>query len=99
MVQGSDEGDKRDWYQEAITKDVWFGSRIKRVIYEGESKYQRVQILETGSFGRCLVLDGKTQSSEADEFVYHEALVHPVMVGHPRPEAMPCRNRVCHPAI
>jgi spermidine synthase len=88
VLQDSGEADKRGWYQEAITKDLWFGSRIKRVIYEGQSRYQRVQVLETGSFGRCLVLDGKTQSAEADEFVYHEALVHPVMVGHPRPETV-----------
>ena len=42
--------------------------------------------MDTLDFGRTLVLDGKTQSSEADEFVYHEALVHPAMVTHPNPE-------------
>ena len=35
--------------------------------------------------GRCLLLDGKTQSAEADEFIYHEGLVHPAMVTHPNP--------------
>ena len=28
-------------------------------------------------FGTTLVTDGKTQSAEHDEFVYHESLVHP----------------------
>ena len=88
MLPDSDESDRRDWYYEAITPDLRFGSRVTRVIYDGQSRYQRVQVLETGSFGRCLVLDGKTQSAEADEFVYHEALVHPAMVNHPRPEAV-----------
>jgi spermidine synthase len=44
-----------------------------------------VQVLDTFDFGRCLILDGKTQSSEADEFVYHEALVHPALVTHSNP--------------
>lgn len=30
-------------------------------------------------FGRTLVTDGKTQSAEHDEFVYHESLVHPAL--------------------
>src|SRR2546430_9242325 len=33
--------------------------------------------METGSYGKCLVLDGRIQSSQHDEFIYHEALVHP----------------------
>ena len=43
-------------------------------------------MVETQDFGLCLVLDGKVQSSLVDEFIYHEALVHPAMVTHPRPE-------------
>jgi len=35
-----------------------------------------------------LVLDGKIQSSEADEFIYHEALVQPAMLTHPHPEVV-----------
>jgi spermidine synthase len=59
---------------------------IKERIYSGRSKFQSVDIINTGSFGICLVLDGKIQSSEADEFIYHEALVHPAMLTHPQPE-------------
>jgi len=32
------------------------------------------------------MLDGKIQSSEVDEFIYHEALVQPSMITHPCPE-------------
>jgi spermidine synthase len=59
---------------------------IKERIYSGRSKFQSIDIINTGSFGICLVLDGKIQSSEADEFIYHEALVHPAMLTHPQPE-------------
>ena len=34
----------------------------------------------------CLVLDGKMQSAAADEFVYHESLVHTAMLSHPDPK-------------
>lgn len=51
-----------------------------------QTLFQKVEILDTFSYGRCLVLDGKMQSSEVDEFVYHEALVHPAMLTHPNPK-------------
>jgi len=46
-----------------------------------------MEILETASYGKCLVLDGRIQSSVADDFIYHETLVHPAMVLHPGPES------------
>ena len=73
------------WYLEHLTPDLVQASSVQQVIYEGDTPYQHVQVLETGSFGRMLVLDGKTQSSEADEWVYHEALVQPVMLAHANP--------------
>src|SRR5213595_3179097 len=42
-------------------------------------------IVETASYGKLLVLDGRIQSSQADEFIYHEALVHPGMLATDRP--------------
>ena len=35
---------------------------------------------------QVLLLDGKAQSAEADEFVYHECLVHPALLLHPNPK-------------
>lgn len=62
--------------------------RIKDVVHTGKTSFQAVDILDTDAFGRCLVLDGKTQSTEADEHIYHEALVHPAMVLHPKPRSV-----------
>jgi spermidine synthase len=74
------------WYLEYITSELIQSAGVRRIIYDGQTPYQKVQVLETGPFGRCLVLDGKTQSSESDEFAYHEGLVHPVMVAHSSPQ-------------
>jgi spermidine synthase len=78
--------DKHRCFSDYISPDLTVLHSIKKRIYSGRTKFQSVEIIDTGSFGVCLVLDGKIQSSEADEFVYHEALVHPVMLAHPRPE-------------
>lgn len=45
-------------------------------------------IVETGAYGRALVLDGKWQSCTGDEFLYHEPLVHPACVCHGSPETV-----------
>src|SRR5438132_332485 len=36
--------------------------------------------METAAYGKLLVLDGRIQSSQAEDFIYHEALVHPGML-------------------
>lgn len=74
-----------NWFIEFITPDIIQQFSISDILYTGKTKFQSVQIIETPAFGKCLVLDGKIQSSEADEFIYHEALVHPPLIAHPHP--------------
>ncbi len=76
------------WHFEYITPDLIQGERVERVIAEGDSAFQHYLIQDTALFGRSLVLDDKTQSTALDEFVYHEALVHPAMVAHPAPRTV-----------
>jgi spermidine synthase len=78
--------DKHRCFSDYISPDLTVLHSIKERVYSGRTKFQSVDIINTGSFGVCLVLDGKIQSSEADEFIYHEALVHPAMLTHPHPE-------------
>ncbi len=58
---------------------------IKNEVYCGNTEFQKIEIVDTFNFGRCLILDGKIQSTEMDEYIYHEALVHPAMILHPAP--------------
>ena len=74
-----------DWHYEYITPDLLQAERVHRVIYTGKTAFQSVTIQDTACFGRSLVLDDKTQSTELDEFVYHESLVQPCMIAHPGP--------------
>ncbi|NLN06065.1 MAG: polyamine aminopropyltransferase [Firmicutes bacterium] len=58
---------------------------VENLLYSGKTKYQNVEIIDTEFYGRCLILDGKIQSAEYDEYIYHEALVQPAMTFHPAP--------------
>ena len=80
--------DPDKWLKDSINKDFVQLHRLEGVLYNGQTKYQSVRIVRSASFGLCLVLDGKIQSSQADEFIYHEALVHPAMITHPHPETV-----------
>jgi spermidine synthase len=77
-----------EWHYEYITPDLLQAERVERVHFAGRTAYQDVTIQDTACFGRTLVLDGKTQSTELDEFIYHEALVHPALISHPAPESV-----------
>ena len=76
------------WYLETIFPDLAMMLQVRQVVYSGETAYQKVEVLESMTFGRSLVLDGKTQSTERDEHIYHEALVHPAMLLHPGPRTV-----------
>jgi len=60
--------------------------KIRSIIYSGKTKYQYVEILDFEDYGIGLVLDGFVQSTEIDEHIYHESLVHPAMILHRNPE-------------
>jgi spermidine synthase len=80
--------DPDKWFCDRISRNLIQLHSIEEVLYSGQTKFQSAEIIRSGSFGECLVLDGKIQSSEVDEFIYHEALVQPAMITHPCPETV-----------
>lgn len=77
--------DQWNWYIEYVDSHCGCFFAVKRYIYSGKTSYQRVEIADTETYGRVLILDGKVQSTAFDEHIYHEALVHPALVLHPAP--------------
>jgi spermidine synthase len=80
--------DPDKWLSEKISANLVYQHRMEEVVYEGKTQYQSVRIVRCFNLGVCLVLDNKIQSSERDEFIYHEALVQPAMITHPGPETI-----------
>ncbi len=62
--------------------------QIDKIHFSGKSEFQDILILETRGYGKMLVLDGRVQSAEDDEHIYHESLVHPGLIAHPAPRSV-----------
>ena len=88
MIEGISPPSDGSWHYEHITPDLLQAERVDRVVYSARTQYQSMVIQDTACFGRSLVLDDKTQSTELDEFVYHESLVQPVMLAHAAPKSV-----------
>src|ERR1041385_266986 len=75
-----------NWFTERFTPDESHSHRFKETIIQTKTKFQNAILADSCSFGRCLILDGEMQSAQLDEFIYHECLVQPAMVLHPKPK-------------
>jgi spermidine synthase len=60
--------------------------KVTRMLYSGKTHFQKIEIFENENFGRVLFLDGLVQTTEKDEFFYHEMLVHPALMSHSEPK-------------
>jgi len=69
------------WYVEESAPTEAHHHAIENVYFSGRSDFQQVAVISTPVFGKMLILDGDTQSSQGDEKIYHESLVHPAMAG------------------
>lgn len=65
---------------------IKIGIEVKKRLYSGKSPYQKIDFFDTYGFGKILVLDGILQTSEKDEFIYHEMLCQVPMFYHPNPQ-------------
>jgi len=75
-------------YTEKVTPTFSTSTQLEAILHEEKSKFQNVGVIRTTDFGTTLVLDRRTQSTEKDEFIYHESLVHPAMVTHECPKSV-----------
>ena len=55
---------------------------VDELLYEAKSDHQHVIIFHNAAFGRVLVLDGVIQTTEKDEFIYHEMMAHVPILAH-----------------
>lgn len=76
---------EEQWFLDKDNPDKLLFHRVKKSILTTRTKYQSISILDTYNLGRMLITDGKIQSAESDEYIYHESLVHPAMILHPEP--------------
>ncbi len=79
------------WFNEELDEQVFdLGARVSikigETLFEGQSEYQKLQIVKTPHFGNMMILDGAVMLTEANEFAYHEMIAHIPLFAHPNPK-------------
>jgi spermidine synthase len=70
------------WFDEVLHDGVGQRLAIEEVLYEGHTGFQDIKIMRNRKFGRFMTLDGIVQTTEGDEFVYHEMFAHVPLLAH-----------------
>jgi len=70
------------WVQETLHDDYAQAFREAEVLYDSATAHQRLRVFMNPTFGRVLTLDGVVQTTEADNFIYHEMLTHVPILAH-----------------
>lgn len=71
-----------DWFTETLHPWIAQRLRVDRVLFRDKTEHQDLVIFENERFGRVLALDGVVQTTEGDEFVYHEMMAHVPIMAH-----------------
>jgi spermidine synthase len=70
------------FFDETLHTDYRQSLKIDEVLYDNQSDVQHIQVFKNNRFGRVLTLDGVVQTTEGDEFIYHEMLTHVPILAH-----------------
>ena len=76
------------WFQEEDDSSLRFGYKVSDVLFRGKSDFQSVDVIETESYGRMLLIDGLVMITDGDEFVYHEMIAHIPALLHKKPKSV-----------
>lgn len=62
--------------------------RMDEMLFESDTDHQQLSIFRNDTLGRVMTLDGVVQTTEADEFIYHEMLAHTPLLSHGSAESV-----------
>ena len=69
-------------YSETLYSGYAQSFEIESLLFDSQTEHQRLVIFDTPTFGRVMALDGIIQTTEKDEFIYHEMLSHVPLIAH-----------------
>ena len=69
-------------FKETLYDAVCQEYRIDKMYFESKTAHQHLMIFHNAQLGRVMTLDGIVQTTEADEFIYHEMLAHVPLLAH-----------------
>jgi spermidine synthase len=71
-----------EWFEEALHAGITQRLSMDRILFREKTEHQDLVIFENVLFGRVLALDGVVQTTEGDEYIYHEMLSHVPILAH-----------------
>ncbi|WP_417472163.1 polyamine aminopropyltransferase [Leisingera sp.] len=74
--------DKQEWMTERLHDHYAQSLRVDEMLYDSNTEHQRLKVFQNGQFGRILTLDDVVQTTEGDNFIYHEMLTHVPILAH-----------------
>jgi len=74
------------WFTELHMGNSGLTVKVKRLIESIDSKFQRIDVMDTEDFGKMLVLYGSIMVAENDLNSYNEMLAHVPLFSHPKPD-------------
>ena len=73
---------KHEWVTEGLHAHYAQRLRVDEMLYDSNTEHQRLKVFQNGQFGRILTLDDVVQTTEGDNFIYHEMLTHVPILAH-----------------
>ncbi len=75
------------WFTEPVDKTgTAFSLKLGKKLHEEQTPFQKIEIYDTTTFGKLMVIDGCTMVSTRDNFLYHEMMSHPALNSHKNPK-------------
>ncbi|MHB1128288.1 MAG: polyamine aminopropyltransferase [Bacillota bacterium] len=96
------------WFSELQNSGLAISCLTKRTLHSETTPFQELEVIDTETFGRMLVLDGAIQTTINDEFIYHEMITLVALNTHANPKKVlvigggdggSIREIIKHPAV
>lgn len=71
-----------NWFTEQLHANYQLRLLVTQTLFQEKTAHQDLIIFENPVMGRILALDGVIQTTEGDEFIYHEMLAHVPILAH-----------------
>lgn len=71
------------WYTEPHTDSARFSIKVKEQLFSTTSEFQQIDVFDSDEFGIFLTIDGLMMTTQKDEFIYHDMIVHVPMAANP----------------
>ena len=75
---------EKRWIAETLFDElgVRISYRVDKLLYETKTEHQHLVLFKQAFFGKMLMIDGATQISAKDEFIYQEMMSHVPLFAH-----------------